>query len=264
MKCSGNGEDLREIYLPQTNRTCYKREIPKPDKAMLTRSQIIPMIEQPEGPLLERKPSRVNAREIRQTVVAFANSVSGTDEAVLLIGIGDRGVVHGCTNAEADAIQKSVRDVCEKQCYPAIAFRVEVLSERQNVVAVVIPPSGNRPHFAGQAYVRRGSESVAASDEVFNELVYSRNSKAGMLLEYKKRHMMLRVTGLGNRPSDFRFEADNRQREFMQCKVFECNAQYVRFERIDGTGGRFSAPLENITITHNEEKWCPELIVRGY
>jgi len=230
---------------------------------MLTRSQIVEMIEQPEGPLLERKPSRVNARDIRQTVVAFANSVSGTDEAVLLIGIGDRGVVHGCADLEADAIQKSVRDVCDKQCYPAIAFRIEVLAERQNVVAVIIPPSENRPHFAGQAYVRRGSESVAASEEVFNELVYSRNSKAAMLLEFKKRHTKVRLVGLSHKLGETQSVMDGHYRESMECNVLECNGQYVRFQRIGYDSRYLSEPLDHITITYNEEKWCPELIVRG-
>jgi hypothetical protein len=231
---------------------------------MLTRSQIVQMIEQPEGPLLERKPSRVNAREIRQTVVAFANSVSGTDEAVLLIGIGDRGVVHGCTDAEADAMQKSVRDVCEKQCYPAIAFRIEILSERQNVVAVIIPPSDNRPHFAGQAYVRRGSESVAASDDVFNELIYSRNSKAAMLLEYKKHHTTVRLIGVRHKLGETQPVMDGHYRESMECKVLECNGQYARFQRIGYDSRYLSEPLDHITISYNEEKWCPELTVGGY
>lgn len=217
----------------------------------LTRSEIAHMIGQPEGPLVERKPPRVNAREIRQTVVAFANTVSGSDEAVLFIGVRDDGTVEGC--GDTDAMQKTVRDVCDRQCYPAIAFRIEIFSEHRNVIAVVIPPSQNRPHFAGTAYVRRGSESVAAPDEVFNELVHSRNSKAGMLLEYKKRHTICRVIGLG-------YGLD----EVMQCKVFECNAQYVRLDRIDGTRGMFSAPLENITIRRDEEKWCPEITVRAH
>jgi hypothetical protein len=228
----------------------------------LTRSQIAQMIEQPEGPLVERKPSRVNAREIRQTVVAFANTVSGGDEALLFIGVRDDGVIEGCD--DTDAMQKTVRDVCDKQCYPAIAFRIEILPEHKNVVAVVIPPSENRPHFAGPAYVRRGSESVSASNDVFDELIHSRNSKAAALLEYKKRHTILRVIGLGHRLGEARLAVDNHHRELMQCKVSECNAQYVRFERIDGDGRRFSEPLENITITYNEEKWCPELIVKGY
>lgn len=228
----------------------------------LTRSQIAQMIAQPEGPLIERKPPRVNTREIRQTVVAFANTVSGEDEAVLFVGVRDDGLIEGCK--DTDAMQKTVRDVCDNQCYPAIAFRIEILPEHKNVIAVVIPASQNRPHFAGPAYLRRGSESVSASDEVFNELVHSRNSKAAMLLEYKKRHTNFRVIGLGQRLSEARLATNNRYREFAQCKVLECNAQYARFERCDGTGGRFSAPLENVTITYNEEKWCPELIIKGF
>src|SRR3569832_2424665 len=194
----------------------------------LTRSQIAQMIAQPEGPLIERKPPRVNTREIRQTVVAFANTVSGEDEAVLFVGVRDDGLIEGCK--DTDAMQKTVRDVCDNQCYPAIAFRIEILPEHKNV----------------------------------NEHEQTRNTKTAKQHKNKKQHTNIRVIGLGQRLSEARLATNNRYREFAQCKVLECNAQYARFERCDGTGGRFSAPLENVTITYNEEKWCPELIIKGF
>jgi hypothetical protein len=229
---------------------------------VLTRNQIAELIRQPEGPLIERKPSGVNAREIRQTVVAFANTVSEPDEAVLFIGVRDDGQIGGC--GDPDSVQKTVRDVCDNQCYPAVRYRVEILPEHRNVVAVIIPPSANPPHFSGVSYVRRGSESVAATAEVFDELVHSRNSKVARLLAFKRQHTIFRVIGLGHRLGETRRVSDTNYREAMeQCKVAECDAHYVRFQRIDGDQRRFSEPLENITISYNEEKWCPEIVVRG-
>src|ERR1700735_3962375 len=96
------------------------------------------MIEQPKGPLIECKPSRADPRDIHRTVVAFANSVSGADEAVLFIGVADNGVIP--EGADTNSMQKTVRDICEIQCCPAIRFRIEVLLEGQNVI-VIIPPS---------------------------------------------------------------------------------------------------------------------------
>jgi hypothetical protein len=223
----------------------------------LTRGEVAQMIGQPESPLVERKPSRVNVREIRQTVVAFANSVSGADEAVLFIGIRDDGVIEGCDNT--DSIQKAVRDVCEKQCYPAITFRIEILTGHRNVVAVIIPPSRNRPHFAGTAYVRRGSESVAAPDNVFNELIYSRNSKAEALLRMKQKSEVVRVVGTEYGRGEGKYLLVGSSKG-IECKVLDCNAFYVTFEVI-GNRQRISEPLEGISISRDDEKWCPKINV---
>ena len=228
---------------------------------MLTRSEVVSRIENPEGPLLERKPSGVGAREVRRTVVAFANSVIAPDEAVLFIGVRDDGLVEGC--ADTDKTQKMIRDVCDKQCYPPIAFRIEIIPERQNVVAVIIPPSDKRPHFTGQAFVRRGSESVAASAEIFDELIYSRNSKAAKLIEFKNKRTQVRAIGLGHRLGETRLSADSHHREAADCWVLDCNAQSVRLEKA-GSQVRFSEPLENITLSYDEEKWCPVLVIKGY
>jgi hypothetical protein len=230
---------------------------------MLTREQIAELIRQPEGPLLERKTDGVKPQEIRQTVGAFANTVSEPDEAVLFIGVRDDGRIEGCK--DVDRVQKTVREVCDSQCYPAIKYRVVILTEHNNVVAVIVPPSTNRPHFTGVAYVRRGSESVAAPAEVFDELVHSRISKVARLLAFKKQHTIFRVIGLGHKLGETRRLDDVNYREVMQqCKVAECDPHYVRFQRIDGDGRRFSEPLDNISITYNEEKWCPEIIVKGH
>lgn len=228
---------------------------------MLTRSEIVSRIEHPEGPLLERKPSGVNARDVRQTVVAFANSVAAPDEAVLFIGVRDDGLIEGC--ADTDKIQKMIRDVCDKQCYPPVAFRIEIIQEKQNVVVVIIPPSDKRPHFTGPAYIRRGSESVAASAEIFDELIHSRNSKAAKLLDFKNKRTQVRAVGLGHRLGETRLSADSHHREAADCWILDCTAQFVRLEKV-GSQLRFSEPIENVTITYDEEKWCPVLVIKGY
>jgi hypothetical protein len=50
---------------------------------------------------------------------------------------------------------------------------------------VIFPHSKKRPHFAGPAYVRVGSESIPATEQKFNELIARRNSKASKLLDHK-------------------------------------------------------------------------------
>jgi len=100
--------------------------------------------------------------------------------AVLYIGISDNGEIEGVSNP--DSTQKKVKDIC-KDCYPPITFSSEVLKVNDKpVVAVMVSPSNNRPHFSGPAYVRRGSASVEASEEIFNELIIGRLSKSHEIL----------------------------------------------------------------------------------
>ncbi len=101
-----------------------------------------------EDNFVERKPKTVKNAEIRQTVVAFANSVPEGREALLFIGIRDDGTIEGVDNT--DAMQKAIREACERQCYPPIKYTAEVVSDGgRDVVAIRIPPSQDRPHFAG-------------------------------------------------------------------------------------------------------------------
>ena len=137
-----------------------------------------------EDTFVERKPEGAASAEFRRTLVAFANSVPEGRTAVLFIGVSDSGEITGIGNS--DKLQKTVRDICERDCYPPIRYTSEVLNDgTKDVLAVEIGPSTKRPHFAGAAYIRRGSESVAASEEILNEMIASRNTKAGQLLSHK-------------------------------------------------------------------------------
>jgi len=52
-------------------------------------------------------------------------------------------------------------------------------------LAVIVLGSELRPHFSGPSYVRKGSETFAASEEQFNELIASRNSQTNKILGFK-------------------------------------------------------------------------------
>jgi predicted HTH transcriptional regulator len=72
--------------------------------------------------------------------------------------------------------------------YPPIHYTSKVL-ERDNkqFLAVVVRGSENRPHFAGQAYVREGSRSVVSSAKQFDSLIAERDSKVRELLKWKNK-----------------------------------------------------------------------------
>lgn len=133
-----------------------------------------------EDGLLERKVES-DLRDLLKTLVAFANSVRPGHIAIILIGEKDDGTVAGVTNP--DNIQKKVREECEK-VYPDIIWRSRVYEkDGKHCVRVEIEYSGETPHFGGPAWVRRGSVTVKASEDMFQKLIEIRS---GLILELTK------------------------------------------------------------------------------
>lgn len=223
----------------------------------MTPEQLRALLKAPEDGFIERKSEGVNRAEIRQTLVAFANSVPEAREAVLFIGVRDSGEIQGVANP--DEMQKLVRAICESDCYPPIKYRPEVLKEGDKlVIAVVVPPSDRRPHFAGPAYVRRGSESVAASDEMFEELIASRHDKARVLLRWKNSVITVREDGyeLGRQrvvPGGWRASRE--------CNVVECNAHMVRLRDISNPE-YFTVALTQVVLGYDENRHRNQITVR--
>lgn len=208
-----------------------------------------------ESNLLERKPKSVNADGYRKTIVAFANSVPRDQEAVLFIGVGDKGEIIGCS--ETDSLQKKIRAFCESECYPPIKYRTEVrMFDGKEVLAIVVPHSSTRPHFSGAAYVRVGSESKTANEQQYREFVASRSEVGATLLSYKDQ--IVTVVAINKHLGDTRLIGKNR--ESAECKILEVDSQFVRFEKISSTR-RVSEPLAYISIARDEEKWRPLVIV---
>lgn len=213
-----------------------------------------------EDNFVERKPASPNREDIRKTVVAFANSVPKERPGVLFIGIRNDGKVDPVPNP--DKLQKTVREVCEQDCYPPIKFSAEVLQPHGcPILAVVVPASTSKPHFAGPAYVRRGSESVSASPELFDQLVHSRNSKCAAVL--KLTGQVVTVQSLQHKLGDTKHIPGSGYRETAECRVEAASPQTVRL-RILASDCYVTEPLDHITLSYDEEKHRPMLVVAGY
>jgi hypothetical protein len=191
---------------------------------------------------------------LKPTVVAFANSVPYGREAVLYVGVRDDGTILGLSNA--DSIQKKVQALCADTCYPPIQFTTELLPvEDKHILAVVIPPSDRRPHFAGGAYIRQGTKNIPANDSAFAELVTSRSSLAAELL--KHRDALVTVVSAKNRLGypeleDMRAGTTLRgQLRREECRILDVYPFFVRFEL---QSRRFAEPLRNLTLSYDEEK----------
>jgi predicted HTH transcriptional regulator len=189
----------------------------------------------------ERKSKGVSTEEIRKTIIAFANSLPEGQQGILFIGISDRtGEVEGVD--DTDALQKNIRRAAEEKTYPPIRIghNSRVLDENgKSVVAVIVDASQNRPHFAGPAYVRVGSESVEASNSQFQELIATRTSIARKILDAKRKDETVLV--------------DERRRGYhpgrTQCKVESCDAHFANFKAVK-EGWAYSASLSQITVSY--------------
>jgi hypothetical protein len=134
-----------------------------------------------EDSLLERK-LESDLKDLLKTLVAFSNSVRPGHKATILLGERDDGSAQGVT--DPDQIQRTVRKECER-IYPPIVWQSRVYEkERSNCVQVDIEYSGETPHFGGPAWIRKGSETVKASDEVFQRLIDIRLDKVRELAKW--------------------------------------------------------------------------------
>lgn len=215
----------------------------------------------PEDNFTERKREGVNRHELRRTIVAFANSAPDTKPGVIFVGVSDDGRVIGVQ--KPDALQKTVGQICRHDCCPPVNFRTETLEvEGKSVVAVVVVPSDKRPHFSGPAYVRKGSESIEASEEMsvfLDELVRNRLGKPKEVLKWKGK--LVTVVARGKELGSTRILGDARYRAVHECVVLDCTAHYVQLQ--DTRTDRYvSEPLENVVLTWDESKYRLMLIVQ--
>lgn len=169
----------------------------------LNEAELLARMKNFENHLVERKTVK-DEKDWKKTAVAFANSVQVGLPAVLFIGVRDNGEIQ-TPQKNLDDVQKKFNTQMQK-VYPRIQYVTKIITENgRQALAVIIPGSELRPHFAGLAYVRRGSESLAASGEQYEELIAQRNSKAARILAWKDKKITViertpwRV-GVGERP----------------------------------------------------------------
>ena len=194
-------------------------------RSLMTDEELMRRLFDSEDGWTERKQAN-QTDEIRKTLVAFANSLPDGEQAVLYIGMNDSGKVIGLENP--DETQKRITKSAREWCYPPISINSRVLLvEGKQVLAVIIDFSHNRPHFAGPAFIRVGSQSLAASSERFEELIASRVSKARPILQAKREGQLVSVAyyPLG-------FEDLSMRSVIGDCTVTECTPLLASFQSI--------------------------------
>lgn len=229
---------------------------------MLNEDQLRDLLHSSETHWVERKKSFYPS-SVKEVIVAFANSVPENQHAVLFIGIGPDGRF---VNIEkADEKQRDIRKIAEDECFPPIRCTPAIIRENgQEVVAVVVEFSKDRPHFAGAPFVRVGSETIRDRQKLralLEDLIASRNDKARRILRDKGKVVSvvsisppMRVTSFGG---DSRFERGlermGPQRKYRECRVEECDAFIVRCVDIK-SGEIVAAALEKVVIGYDVDE----------
>jgi predicted HTH transcriptional regulator len=189
-----------------------------------------------------------------KTAVAFANSTPIGYPAVLFVGVRDDGTVQVGNNANLEKLQRSVSEKINDAYPPIYHFHRVLQDENGNqFLAVIIPGSEQRPHFAGQAYVRVGSDSKAASEPQFQTLIAQRQSKAYEILKWKDRQITLQS----------HTDPTRLHLKFNPVYVIleDCNQFYLTYKL---NQARRSLPIAYVEISFDDVQKCLKLIVPPY
>lgn len=192
--------------------------------------ELLGLLESTEDHFVERK-SFNDLKDARKTIVAFANSAPIGCAAVMFVGVRNNGEVEE-KRSDLDSVQKSLTKTL-KEVYPPVFYVPKRLTkEGRDFLAVIVPGSPERPHFAGQSYVRVGSESREATEREFSHLIAERNSKVYYLRQWVDKTATLTVLG---------------SRNSQAVTLVDCNQFFLTWRE---HGGRMaSTPVERIQIS---------------
>jgi hypothetical protein len=147
-----------------------------------------------------------------------------------------------------------VREECDK-IYPPIVWRSQVYEkEHKFCIRVEIEYVGETPHFGGAAWIRHGSESVKANDQIFQKLIEFRNSK----VRYPTAWLGKPITFVDVIVMVQGYPAEGPPVAMRATLVF-VSEFYLTVQLEDGP---LSVPLEDFKLSWDDENAWPKLIVR--
>ncbi|MFZ1320256.1 MAG: ATP-binding protein [Ignavibacteria bacterium] len=217
-----------------------------------------------EDNLLEKKVES-DLKDILKTIVGFANTVKPGHIATLLIGEKDDGSVSGVSNP--DNIQRKIRETCDK-IYPPIIWKSNVYTkEEKTCVIVEIEYDGETPHFGGSAWIRKGSETIKANDEIFQNLINLRNGKVFELSKWFNKKISVHLdetapvhrTGNSSSISSIFNTIQHRwPKNGITAKIISVNNFWITLE---SEGKNKSEPLNKINLSFDDDNKRLKIIV---
>ncbi len=217
----------------------------------LTDQDILLRLNAFEDAFVERKTAS-DSKDWLKTAVAFANTAPVGDPAILFIGVRNNGEIEG--NANLDSLQRTLSEKLAL-AYPSIYYLPKVLHQNgKQFLAVIIPGSAERPHFAGPAYVRDGSQSVVSSPKQFDLLVAERSSKVREILKWKDKTVTIRLSTQKNMQVVLVLGTSGGG--MLAGTIVDCNQFYLTVESIVEKNSLISFPLNAIEINfdHRERR----------
>lgn len=206
----------------------------------LTDQDLLLRLKQFEDNFVERKLFSDGSKWLK-AAVALANSAPIGFPAVLFIGVKDDGTPEDRPETDLENVQRTFMQKINGGYPPVPCFPRVLNVDGRQILAVVIPGSPERPHFAGLAYVRKGSDSVPASEEKFAELIAMRQSKVYEILKWKGKAVT--VHWYHPRPGATREYGFARR----DSSVIDCNQFFATIVGEDGEP--LSVPLERVVLS---------------
>ena len=108
--------------------------------------------------------------------------------------------------------------------------------------------------------MRKGTKSIEASEEIYQDLINSNVSPSDKLITLKGMTVTIKSNKFILGQTVFSQTELHRLSEY-ECRIEEANAFFVRLYIFD-TDKYASEPIRNITISYDEENNRPLLIVR--
>lgn len=148
------------------------------------------LIQTGESGWLEFKKRVPGAEKMAREIAAFANTKGGT----ILVGVDDNGVVRGIRSYFEEEFV--LFQAAHEMCVPEVPVGIEIVhTSAGDVIVVKVPEMPSKPVYVKgetkrRVYVRRGDESVLASDEL-TEVLKQKHAEAGVTFEYGENEQML-------------------------------------------------------------------------
>ena len=215
-------------------------------------ADLLRLLHSTEDSFVEKK-SIGDSRDWVKIVVSFANSLTPEQEGVLFIGVRDSGEIEEKVG-DPDKLQATFSQKL-KVAYPPIYFTTRIVQENgRECLAIIIPGSAARPHFAGPAFIRDGSQTVEATSAQYESLIASRLGKVYELQRWLGKSITLREL---RRESGIAYVVNVTNQP---ATVVSANQFYVT---LNVNSRNHSYPLSKVDITYDNVSDRLELRVEG-
>jgi len=136
--------------------------------------------------------------------------------------VKDDGTIEN-SQGNLDRHQKTIRDKLS-QVYPPFDYKTRILKkEGKSFLVILVAGSGAGPHFSGPAYVREGSSTVIASEDLFPRLIDRRERKVREILKWKNARILMRRYVINPSPTQQR-----NPWAYSDAKVLDCTAEWLQ------------------------------------